>query len=145
MSEENKQDQIITSVDGYIEQYSGPIPPPKMLRDYEQVLSGSADRILSMAEYEQKHRTAYEKRSVLYAFILALGLIALSFYAVSLGYALAGVGVIASSIFTVAGVFVHSQRSGLRELQARRKAAEKLSLPPQPQLPDENTEEQSAV
>ena len=139
MSEENEQGQVIARVDGYIEQYSGPIPPPKMFHDYEQVLPGSADRILSMAEHEQKHRIGYEKLGITFAFILALGLIALSFYAISLGYALAGVGVIASSIFTVAGVFVHSQRNGLRELQARRQAAEKPALPPK--SPDENTEE----
>lgn len=32
------------------EQFSGPMPHPKHLREYEEVLPGSAERILSMAE-----------------------------------------------------------------------------------------------
>lgn len=37
--------QIVVS-----EQFSGPMPHPKHLREYESVLPGSAERILSMAE-----------------------------------------------------------------------------------------------
>lgn len=36
--------------------FSGPIPPPSMFKDYDEVLPGSADRILSLAENEQKMR-----------------------------------------------------------------------------------------
>ncbi len=35
--------------------YSGPIPPPDMFREYENILGGAADRILSLAEYNQKN------------------------------------------------------------------------------------------
>lgn len=34
--------------------FSGPLPPPDMLKKYEEVLPGSADRIVSLAENEQK-------------------------------------------------------------------------------------------
>ncbi len=33
--------------------YSGPIPPPHMFAQYEQIQPGAADRILSLAENEQ--------------------------------------------------------------------------------------------
>lgn len=36
--------------------YTGPLPPPKMLQQYEEVLPGMADRIMSMAEREQRIR-----------------------------------------------------------------------------------------
>ena len=36
------------------QQYSGPIPPASEFLQYEKVLDGSADRILTMAEKEQK-------------------------------------------------------------------------------------------
>ena len=36
--------------------YSGPLPPPSMFKDYENVLPGSADRILALAEKEQDLR-----------------------------------------------------------------------------------------
>ena len=41
-------------------EFSGPIPHPAMLEKYERILSGSADRILSMAEREQGHRHVAE-------------------------------------------------------------------------------------
>ena len=39
---------------------SGPPPPPIMYGEYDNVLSGSAERILRMAEKEQDHRIEWE-------------------------------------------------------------------------------------
>jgi len=36
--------------------FSGPLPPPPMFREYEDVLPGAGDRILSMAERQAAHR-----------------------------------------------------------------------------------------
>lgn len=44
--------------------YSGPIPPAGQLREYEEVLPGSADRILRMAENQADHRQDIEKIAV---------------------------------------------------------------------------------
>lgn len=33
--------------------FSGPLPPPQFLREYEEILPGSADRIVALAENEQ--------------------------------------------------------------------------------------------
>lgn len=44
--------------------FSGPIPPPSMLSEYEDVHSGLSDRIVTMAETQQKHRQSLEKSSV---------------------------------------------------------------------------------
>jgi uncharacterized membrane protein len=35
--------------------FSGPLPPPEILRGYETLVSGAADRILSIAEEDAKH------------------------------------------------------------------------------------------
>ena len=40
------------------EQFSGPMPHPKHLREYEAVLPGAAERILSMAERNLYHNMA---------------------------------------------------------------------------------------
>ena len=40
--------------------FSGPIPPPAMLGKYEEHLTGSAERIVRMAEKEQEHRHNWE-------------------------------------------------------------------------------------
>lgn len=44
--------------------YSGPIPPPALLKGYEDILPGSADRILKMAEKQSDHRREIEKIAV---------------------------------------------------------------------------------
>ncbi len=51
----------------YMEEYrsfNGPLPAPEDFQQYEQVLSGAADRILKMAEKQITHRTDLEKTIV---------------------------------------------------------------------------------
>ena len=36
--------------------FQGPLPPPGVVRDYEEIVPGAADRIITMAEKEQKAR-----------------------------------------------------------------------------------------
>ena len=40
--------------------FQGPLPPPSLFGQYEQILPGSADRILILAEKEQSHRHKWE-------------------------------------------------------------------------------------
>lgn len=44
--------------------YRGPIPPPELLGDYEQISPGSAERILKMAERDLAHRSQMESRAL---------------------------------------------------------------------------------
>ncbi len=44
--------------------YSGPIPPPQMMAEYEKALPGAADRIIKMAEKQEEHRHYLEKKTV---------------------------------------------------------------------------------
>lgn len=63
--------------------YQGPIPPPKMLADYDHMVPGLADRIVRKWEEQQEHRQKLERtvverdegrmdRSQKYALIVAL-------------------------------------------------------------------------
>lgn len=67
-------------------EFSGPIPPPSIIRGYEEILPGAADRIISMAEGQIAHRQAMERQmvmaesrdsllGVLFAFFLGTGCI----------------------------------------------------------------------
>lgn len=40
--------------------FQGPLPPPSLFGQYDQILPGSADRILALAEKEQSHRQKWE-------------------------------------------------------------------------------------
>ena len=121
-------------LDARFERTSGPIPPPGMLREYEDILPGSADRIFAMAESAQRHRASYENRGLIFAFVLSLILIALSAYIVSLGFAWQSVGVVIGSIAGTAGTFIYSSRARRQLLRERREALRDPDSPPE--LPD---------
>jgi uncharacterized membrane protein len=44
--------------------FSGPIPPPQLLSEYEQTLPGLADRLVAIAERESDHRRALQRRAI---------------------------------------------------------------------------------
>ncbi len=43
--------------------WAGPMPPPNAVREYEDILPGAAERILSMAEMQVAHRHDLERRT----------------------------------------------------------------------------------
>ena len=127
------------------EQYSGPLAHPRILAGYERYLPGSTDRILSMAEEQQKHRVQMEdrgqqaaierdKRAMNRGFVLALVMMLLSAFALYLGSDLAGFGFVATSVVSLAGVFLYSHQSTRQELREKRAALQQPSTPPE--LPD---------
>lgn len=52
--------EILVSTE--LEMHSGPIPSPKVLEKYEKICIGSADRIIRMAEENQKANIAYRDK-----------------------------------------------------------------------------------
>lgn len=62
---EDKRDVVLSAIYSVRQSsYSGPLPPPEDFASYERVLAGSTDRILTMAEEQQKHRLETEKKIV---------------------------------------------------------------------------------
>lgn len=87
VSIENQEAQVKQYVAEVISrEFSGPIPPPEIIKGYELILPGAADRILTMAENQSKHRQDMEEKiitsesrdsllGVLFAFFLGIGCI----------------------------------------------------------------------
>lgn len=138
MPEDGERPESDIRVEAYLEQFSGPIPPPSAMRAYEDVLQGSADRILSIAEREQKFQIAYAMCGLVFGFAAAILLIALSAYVVSLGFAWQSVGVVIGSIAGTAGTFIYSNRARRQELRDKRNAIR--NPPPRPKLPDSGSD-----
>jgi len=59
---EEKREEFIRQYFLHIEQYLSPIPSPRIMGSYEQILPGSADRILAMAEQQQESEIEMEKQ-----------------------------------------------------------------------------------
>lgn len=45
-------------------QFTGPLPPPGILEQYERIQPGTADRIIKMAEAEQRHRQTMQEKLI---------------------------------------------------------------------------------
>ena len=61
----NEGDAVVQSTVEMAAAYSGPLPPPEWLRQYEQVLPGIADRMMALAESEvsnQHDASAHHRR-----------------------------------------------------------------------------------
>jgi uncharacterized membrane protein len=77
--------QLVSYVHDIQEVYSGPLPHPGHLEQFERTLPGSADRIIALAEREQAHRHAWEQRELRSSALTErIGLIGGIFVAVSL-------------------------------------------------------------
>jgi len=117
------------------EYFQGPLPRPATLKEYEDILSGSADRIITMAEKQQQHRMemehavihsdiVMERLGLATGFILAVILAIGGIWLVSEGKELTGLIVLVGEIAALVGAFLFGQRRRQRELDERKKALE---------------------
>jgi len=98
--------RLVVRVAHEVAEFSGPLPPPSYLRDYETIIVGAADRIIAMAEKEQNHRHDWERSALRnttiglwFGFFIALGLLGGAIYSVSVGQpVIAGVFLTASAV-----------------------------------------------
>ena len=87
------------------------LPTPEMMRCYEEILPGSADRLLAMAEHEQIVRVKYRFLGLISSFVAALAIIALSAYAISLGFAWVAVVIVNGWVAAAVLAFIYSNRN----------------------------------
>ena len=123
--------QRITSV--VAEHTSGPLPPPSMLRSYQEVLPGAADRIFTLMEQQSAHRQELERmaldrgsrsrdRGQVFAFVLCALVIVGGFGAIYMGQSVAGMAAIIIAVGGVAATFLATRQRQQRQLQERREA-----------------------
>lgn len=114
--------------------YEGPLPPSFMLKEYEDVLPGAADRILRMAEQQASHRQSIEKTvisskskaeilGVIFAGLIGLSAIVGGFALVYIGRSGEGIAAIIASLASLVGAYLygtHSERTEREEKQKQR-------------------------
>ena len=111
--------------------YSGPIPPPAMLKEFNEIIPNGATRILEMAENQAKHRQSLEAAvihsdisqsrwglfSALVVVVTATimgGIVALN------GQPAAGVGIAGAPSVALVGIFIYG--SSARSAERKQKA-----------------------
>jgi uncharacterized membrane protein len=92
--------------------YSGPIPPPAVLAEFERLVPGAASRIIGWAEQQTAHRIALESRVIdneirrswaglVAGFSFAVGSVAAGSWLIYLGHETSGTSVAVGTVVSV--------------------------------------------
>lgn len=83
---DGQSDDVKQEVVSRVSMFSGPIPPPHLLKEYDGVVENGAERIMQMAESEVNHRHTEERRNNKASIILAVAGVYLSYiFVIGLG------------------------------------------------------------
>lgn len=105
----------------HTQSFSGPLPPPQILQQYNDAHPGLADRIVTMAESEQAHRHGVEntalsgsigaeKRGQNYALTICTLVVLASFGLIWQGHEVSGSVLAAGTLSALAYVFITGRR-----------------------------------
>jgi len=110
--------------------YNGPLPPPALFEEYNKVLPGAAERILSMAEKQAAHRQDLESRAIksgiknsliglIFGFILGVMTIVGGVYCILKGQPTGGTILSSAGLVSLVSVFVYGSRQRRIERQLK--------------------------
>ena len=123
--------------------FSGPLPHPDHLKEYENILPGSADRLIRIVEEEAPHRrqidvmitnsnTKLEARGQVFGFIIAMTALIGGGYLIESGQSVWGISVPIAAIAGLSGLFVWKARKRKREPDGQTGVAIPGPAPPKP-------------
>jgi uncharacterized membrane protein len=109
--------------------FSGPLPPSEILRKYDELLPGSAERIIAMVEKQGAHRQGLESEVVksncknerlgmIFGLIICVMAIVAGIYAVKMGKEGFGIAAIISALAAPMAVFIYGKSRQKKDLQA---------------------------
>ena len=104
------------------ELFFGVLPHPNHLRQYDEIVPGGADRIITMVEKQGDHRRGMEKKNIggdliksyfglVAGLIVALAMIGAGTYVIVKGHDWAGATMIGTVMVSLVSVFVYGTRS----------------------------------
>jgi len=116
--------------------FSGPLPPPEILVQYNQAVPDAANRIIKLAESQSDHRQSLETQAIAsdiknarlglhYGLIIGLAAIAGGVVCTLLGYELGGGIIGGTGITGLVGVFVYGSNQRRKEREGRFNAVTK--------------------
>lgn len=122
--------QKVTVSASFSEQYSGPLPHPALLGQFNQVIPNGAERIMAMVEKQNNHRmglentviTNQQKQSTLgqyFALAITIFGLLLSAWAINTGHDTAGGTLGAATIGSVAVAFITGRNKQQANLKAK--------------------------
>lgn len=108
-------------VQSTMEAFSGPLPPPATLAQYNDVVPNGAERIMAMAERQQEHRHQIENRAIrgnifdqrlglILGFIVMMSVASAGMWCVYLGKDTAGLAALLGSVAGPVAAFIYGRK-----------------------------------
>jgi len=127
---EQKQ-RSMTTIEGHL--HAGPLPPPEVLIQYNQAVPDAAERIITMAENQSRHRQELESKVIEsdiknsrlglhYGLIIGLTAVIVGSICILYGYEVGGTIIGGTGLTGLVGVFIYGSRSKQKEREQRFKA-----------------------
>lgn len=121
ISKQPEQKLLSKSTTLKFQHYSAPLPISSEYRGYDEVLPGSANRIMSMAEKEQSHSFGIENREQLLYYAakftgqtlvacVSLAVVFSGVYLIVNGHDIVGMGAIVGSLAVYAGTVIYGKK-----------------------------------
>ena len=129
--------QVMTQVSKY---FSGPLPPPEILIEYNSAFSGAAERVVAMAERQSSHRHSLESKlltsnltnetiGLIIGGIIAVMTLAIGGYLIAQDKSPEAFGLIVVNAVTMATIFIYGRHAQALERAKKLKPIEKASTP----------------
>jgi uncharacterized membrane protein len=117
---------LAARVSQQVSSYSGPIPPPELLKMFDEIDPGRAARLMNWAEDQSRHRMTLESRVVhsdilrswaglVSAFVITMTTIVFGGGLIYLGHDGAGFGLATTGLVGLAGTFIYGTSAQRRE------------------------------
>lgn len=118
--------------------FSGPLPPPNLLKQYNDVVPNGAERLMKMAETQQAHRQDLEKtvikgnvqsesRGQYMGLFISIAVIAAGTYLAAIGKQITGGILVGVDVVALASVFVLGKQRQQKELSKKREPFKRKS------------------
>ena len=133
-TEEQTHDPSDSSSNGVVlhhqETFSGPLPPPAALIQYNEAHPDAAERIIAMAEKQQEHRHKQESRVIAgdsfraslglsLGAIIAAGALWMAFHLILNDKTVEGLATVVVALGGPVGAFIYAHKQKTRELKVR--------------------------
>src|SRR6266567_8816501 len=136
LQQENKPATKQHHLIGYSENYEGPLPHPWHLAEYEKISPGAAEKIITMAQEQAKHRQFLEKeviesnikkesRGMNYAFTLTIVMMLIGAFLLYNNKPTAGYFALFSPAIFQAGAFIYKKRTEEKSPEDHEKDSQK--------------------
>jgi Predicted membrane protein len=127
-----------TSITVQKSEFHGPLPPPELLRQYNDIIPDAAERIMLLFEQQAAHRMDLERRTIygdnkragwgiVCGTVVSLTVLGAATYLVATGHDWAGATLAGIDIAGIVGVFVYGTNIRRKEREAKREATRRAT------------------